>query len=717
MGKMIHNLPVLTGATENYMRHQILVIATTLLVLLGEAAAQNYARAPMNFEATQEESGRRTSFQARAVGYAVSIAPNRVVLALADLQHHSVSRGKRVSGPNQPRRSTEATRPAIVGLALVGANPKAKMDGLGELETKSNYYVGNDPAKWRTGVSRYEKVQCKDIYPGVDLVYYGSHDQLEFDFVLSPGAKPEVVNLKVEGSDRIRLDKEGNLIVSKFNRDLVLQAPTTYQTKNGQRHFIRARYEVTGNSDVRLKIGSYDKNGALIIDPVLSYSTYLGGSAEDFGLNIATDNSGNAYVSGYTVSADFPLKGQSVLNNNHGGVDAFVSKFDSAGTLVYSTYLGGNGDDFGLGLTTDPSGNVYVTGQTLSTNFPIKNALQPSSAGGSDAFVTKLNRSGELVYSTCLGGTSDDAGTFIAVDPAGYAYITGQTLSTNFPTKNALQSANAGGSDAFVTKLNPSGSELVYSTYLGGTGNDDEAYGIAIDQFRNAYVVGYTNSGDFPTKNALQPYPAGGYDAFVTKLNSSGSALVYSTYLGGSGDDNGLDIAVDRFGNAYVSGGTQSSDFPTSAGAAQPQLNGFGNAFISKLNAEGSLLVYSTYLGGSAFDFARGIGIQDLPSGATAYVSGLTCSTDFPVISAIQPTPGGNCDAFVSKLSPSGASFAYSTYLGGSDFDMSHGIAVDLQGNAYVAGGTYSTDFPPARAYQPNAGGNGDAFVTKITLK
>lgn len=698
------------------MKHRFIAIATTLLVLLVEAAAQNYAKLPMNFEATEAEASRLTTFQSRAAGYAVSIAPDMTVLALAGLQHPSARSSKTMPGSPKAQPFPAKNQPTIVGMRFVGANARAKMVGLSELEAKSNYYLGSDPAKWRTGISHYEKVQCKDIYPGIDLFFYGNRNQLEFDFVISPGASPEVVRLTFEGAESIRVDENGDLVLHTSDREVKLQAPTTYQVRDGQRNAIAARYGITGENEVSLQVAAYDKSSALVVDPVLSYSTYLGGSDEDFGLNIATDNAGNAYVSGYTVSTDFPLTGRSLLNSNQGGVDAFVSKFGPTGTLLYSTYMGGNSDDFGLGITADSWGNIYVTGQTLSTDFPLKNALQSSSGGGSDAFVTKLSRSGDLVYSTYLGGSSDDIGTFIAVDPIGNAYITGQTFSTDFPTKNALQPANAGGSDAFITKLNPSGSELVYSTYLGGSGNDDEAYGIAIDQFRNAYVSGYTNSGDFPTKNALQPYPAGGYDAFVTKLNSSGSALVYSTYLGGSSDENGLEVAVDRLGNVYLTGSTCSNDFPV-MNAAQPQLGGICDAFVTKLNSTGSALVYSTYLGGSDFDFARGIGIQNLPSGASAYVSGLTCSTDFPVVKAIQPAPGGNCDAFAARLNPSGTSFAYSTYLGGSDFDMSHGIAVDLQGNAYVGGATYSTDFRTMNAYQPNAGGNGDAFVTKIALK
>jgi hypothetical protein len=699
----------------DYMKHQFVTIATTLLILLVDAAAQNYAKLPMNFEATEAEASRLTTFQARAAGYAVSIAPDRTVLALAELQHPSARSSKTIPGLPKAQPFPPMNPPIIVGIRLVGANARATMAGLNELEAKSNYYLGSDPTKWRTGVSRYEKVRCKDIYPGIDVVYYGNRDQLEFDFVISAGASPEIVRLTFEGTESIRVDENGDLVLHISDREIKLQAPSTYQMRDGQRHAMAARYGIVGENEVSLQVAAYDKSRPLVVDPVLSYSTYLGGTDFDFGGNIAADNAGNAYVTGYTVSTDFPVKGHSLLNGNQGGADSYVTKFSPNGTLLYSTYLGGNGDDFGLSITADSSENIYVTGQTYSTNFPVKNALQSSAGGGSDAFVTKLSRTGELVYSTYLGGSSDDVGTFIAVDPAGGIYITGQTFSTNFPTKNPLQSANAGGSDAFVTKLDPTGSELVYSTYLGGSGNDDEAYGIAVDQFRNAYVAGYTNSGDFPTKNALQPFSAGGYDAFVTKFDSSG-ALVYSTYLGGSSDENGLDVAVDRLGNVYLTGSTCSNDFPV-VNAAQPQLGGICDAFVTKINSMGSALVYSTYFGGSDFDFARGIGLQDLPSGASAYISGLTCSTDFPVVNAIQATSGGNCDAFVAKLSSSGASSAYSTYLGGSDFDMSHGVAVDLQGNAYVAGFTCSTDFPTVKAFQAIAGGNCDAFVTKIALK
>jgi hypothetical protein len=269
------------------------------------------------------------------------------------------------SAKAQPLPATN--RPTIVGMRLVGANARAKMVGLSELEAKSNYYLGSAPAKWRAGIPRYEKVQCKDIYPGIDLIYYGNRDQLEFDFVVSPGANPEVVRLTFEGAESIRLDENGDLVLHTSDREVKLRSPTTYQVRDGQRHVIAAQYGITGENEVSLQVAAYDKNSALVIDPVLSYSTYLGGSDVDFGLNIATDNAGNAYVGGFTLSADFPLKGHSLLNSNQGGVDAFVSKFGPTGPLLYSTYLGGNGDDFGLGITADSS-----------VDFPVKNALQSS---------------------------------------------------------------------------------------------------------------------------------------------------------------------------------------------------------------------------------------------------------------------------------------------------------------------------------------------------
>jgi hypothetical protein len=458
----------------------------------------------------------------------------------------------------------------------------------------------------------------------------------------------------------------------------------------------------------------------------------LGGSLDDVGLGIAVDSAGNAYVTGSTQSTDFPTA-NSIQPTNHGGYDVFVTKLNADGSaLVYSTYLGGSGDDYGSNIAVDANGNAYVTGYTTSTNFPKANAIQSGNHGGTDAFVTKISATGSaLVYSTYLGGSLDDVGLGIAVDSVGNAYVTGNTQSTDFPTANAFQPTNHGGSsfdgtasgDAFVTKINASGTLLVYSTYLGGTG-EDYGRGIAVDSAGSAYVTGFTGSTDFPIANAIQPMSHGGQyytrDAFVTKMNAAGSALVYSTYLGGSWDDYGNRIAVDPTGNAYVTGQTPSLDFPT-ANAIQSTSHGSWEAFVTKINADGNAFVYSTFLGGSGSDGGEGIAAD---AAGNAYIAGHTDSADFPVANAIQSDNHGKLDAFVTKVNPDGSAFVYSTYLGGSGDDQGYDIAVDSAGSAYVTGYSVSNNFPTtALAFQPlrkvikKYSTASDTFVAKIALQ
>jgi uncharacterized repeat protein (TIGR01451 family) len=490
-------------------------------------------------------------------------------------------------------------------------------------------------------------------------------------------------------------------------------------------------------------VGAYDASRPLVIDPVLSYSTYLGGSFDDSASSIAVDAAGSAYVTGETNSTDFPTANSVDSAYGGGDSDTFVAKLNAEGTaLVYATYLGGNtfstggavSGGGGLGIAVDAYGDAYVTGFTNSTNFPTANPLQPAYGGGvSDAFVAKLNAAGSaLVYATYLGGSVFDACHGIALDAAGNAYVTGITASTNFPTANALQPAYGGGRDnAFVAKLNAAGSALVYATYLGGSDgigdNGTTGTGLAVDTAGNAYVTGST-LGSFPTTaNALQPsygedkLKSNNGDAFVAKLNVAGSALVYATYLGGNGRDQGYGIALDAYGNAYVTGLTTSTNFPT-AGPLQPTGgdDGFGtlDAFVAKLNAAGSALVYATYLGGKGADEGHAIALD---GAGNAYVTGVTSSIDFPTADPLQPTGGDNgfglTDAFVAKFNAAGSALVYATYLGGTRADIGNGLAVDAAGNAYVAGLTNSTDFPTANPLQPGNDTNGyggDAFVAKI---
>jgi streptogramin lyase len=519
----------------------------------------------------------------------------------------------------------------------------------------------------------------------------------------------------------LALDDQGNLVLHAGDGDVVEQAPVLYQQLGGVRQAVAGHYRLEENGQVTFTVGAYDPSQPLIIDPVLSYSTYLGGSTEDRGESIAVDGAGNVYVTGFTFSTNFPTVNP-VQAANWGHEDVFVSKLNAAGTaLVYSTYLGGSGSDLSSGIVVNSQGDAIFTGSTTSANFPTVNAVQSSIGGsGFDAFVAELNPAGSgLVFSTYLGGNGTDIGAGVALDPAGNIYLTGQTSSTNFPTANPLQVTNHGGThfgyDAYVTKLNSTGTAMVYSTYLGGSG-DDEATGIGVDSAGNAYVNVATNSSDMPTVNPIQASYGGGStsggDAYVAKINAAGSALVYATYLGGNGDDIGNGIAVDGAGEAVVTGYTTSSNFPT-ANALQPAFGGgYSDAFVTKLNATGTALIYSTYFGGSGQDNARGIALD---SSGNAYVTGITSSSNLPTVNPVQPTPGGLADAFVTELNAGGSALIYSTYLGGSGDDVGEAIAVDGSGSAYITGETGSTDFPTVGPLQgTNAGGLYDAFIAKI---
>jgi hypothetical protein len=515
--------------------------------------------------------------------------------------------------------------------------------------------------------------------------------------------------------------------------------PVVYQVKDGARQLVAARYVVTDGNRVRFFLGKYDARRSLYIDPLI-YSTYLGGSDSDEGLSIAVDNEGAAYVTGITWSADFPTMNP-LQTANGGGADVFVAKINSAGSsLVYSTYLGGSEADWGQGIAVDSAGNAHVTGVTDSTDFPVTpGSFQTNLSGVADAFVTEINPAGSaLVYSTYLGGSGGSAGTGIAVDNTGNAHVTG-LAGTAFPTTSgAFQtSCNAEYSCAIVSEVSPTGSALVYSTYLGGTGGD-QGSAIALDTTGNAYVTGFTRSTDFPvTPGAFQTICGGcsDGDAFVTEFNSTESALVYSTYLGGSGGSEGVGIAVDSAANAYVTGSTYSTNFPTTPGAFQTTCSyiacAVGEVFVSKINPEGSALVYSTYLGGSGGNFGGSAGASVVVDGlGSSYITGSTESKDFPT------TPGafqtvckgcgktGNGAAFVTKFNPAGSALAYSTYLGGNGSEGSaaapqegNGIALDTGYNVYVTGATSSPHFPTMNPLQRNYGGNTDAFVSKIDLR
>ena len=595
-----------------------------------------------------------------------------------------------------------------------------------------HYFIGNDSKKWRTDISTYGKVKYHGVYEGIDLVYYGNQGKLEYDFVVSPGADPSAIKIAFEGADKIDTDREGNLVLRVAGGEVRIPKPLVYQEVDGVRKEVIAAFVFNPKSKVvGFEIAKYDGSKPLVIDPVLVFSTYLGGGGKDFSSGIALDATGSIWVAGATASTNFPTANSVRSAYGGGNLDAFLTKFTPDGTSVlYSTYMGGGEQDAAVSLAVDWLGNAYLIGDTSTTNFPVTpNAFQTAYGGGEpDMFVAKIDPSragtASLVYSTFLGGSIEDHGAGIAVDSSGNIYVSGRSNSGNFPTTaGAFRTtiSGPGNADVVVAKIDPSRagvSSLVYSTYIGGSAGD-AGNNIAVDGLGSAYVTGSTHSTDFPTVNAFQSaHGGGGTDVFVAKLNSTGSALLYSTYLGGSGDEEGW-LTLDLAGNVYLVGNTSSANFPTTPGAFQTIRRGSVDAFVAKIDPSQTgiqLLIWSTYLGGSA-DEPENFGIA-VDSSGNVYVTGGTTSSDFPIVNGLQTTKSANEDAYVAKLNSTGSSLLFSTYFGGNGDDGGTGIAVDPSGNIYVSGKTSSTNLiTTPGVFQVNYGGGVvDAFVVKINL-
>jgi len=684
---------------------------------------------PLNFELNQGQTHKRVKFLARSDGYVLFLTATEAVMALDNPATHKNVKDDSESPASREQKQKPSR--SIVRMKLKGANPTPEIKGLDPLPTRSNYFTGSDPTAWRTGIPNYARVRYAQVYPGIDMVYYGNQRRLEYDFILAPGANPENIEIAFNGIQDLEISRLGDLVLHTQQGDLRQSKPIAYQEVNGVKEEVSVSYIPLGTGRVGFQLGSYDPTKRLVIDPVLVYSTYLGGSGFDQGYAIAVDALGNAYVTGQTAAIDFPTTA-GAFQTNYGGGDAFVAKLNPSGSaLVYSTYLNGAS---GNGIAVDSAGNAYVTGDAGPLTFPTTAGAFQTAPVGFDTFVTKLNATGSaLVYSARFGGNLDDFGRGIAVDGTGNAYITGWTVCRStvctFPTVNAFQPNFAGGNnDAFVTKIDSTGASLVYSTYLGGgkiiNGTEDWGEGIAVDSFGSAYVTGYTYSPDFPMTAGAFDTTRAGLDAFVTKFTPDGASLVYSTFLGGAGREQGQGIAVDANGNAYVTGITESFDspftsayegFPVTSGAFQTK--GSYDAFVTKLNSKGSALIYSTYLGGTA-GVDRGWAIA-LDAANNAYITGDTASTNFPVVNAIQGSYGGGAtDAFVTKLNASGSGLLYSTFLGGNLTDEGRGIASNGSGDVFVTGDTSSANFPTSNPLQINNGGgienHDDAFVVRI---
>jgi hypothetical protein len=667
----------------------------------GVAHAQELRALPIAFEPNVGQADSRVLFLSRAGGSSISLTATGAVLSL-------------------PAPSTGGAGGSVLRLRFVGADPAVRAIGEDRSGGVSNYFLGDDPARWRTGVPHFGRVTYRDLYPGVNLTFYGNREgQLEYDFEVAPGGDPSRIRLAFDGMQGLSLDASGDLTLRTREGTITEPRPLLYQVAARARGPVQGSFVVHG-STVGFSVGARDLSRPLIIDPKVVYSSYIGGTGNDWDLQetIATDASGDVYRCGGTDSVDFPVTpgaAQPVLAGSH---DTVLLKLNRGGTaLVYATYLGGSGFDGAFGCAIDRMGHAYVVGRTQSTDFPTTaGTVQGSFAGGGDCenpgvpdapcdgFVAKFSGDGSrLIYSTYLGGTGFDETATVKADAAGNAYVTGCTDSQDFPvTAKAYQPQIAGGHDYYVAKLNPKGSALVFSTYLGGS--DDECFdpGIGVDAHANVYVSSGTPSLDFPTTpGAFQTSLAGPIDAFITKLNPTGSALVYSTYLGGSDYDfTGSSLVVDPRGRVYVDGVTSSTDFPTTPGSFQQSfVGGDGafcgipcDAFIVEMGSAGSALIHSTYLGGTGDEFGAGIARGDR---GQVFEMTLTMSSDFPVTDdAFQSTSAGGVDQTITELTPQLSGVVWSTYLGGSADEFAGGLGLDPSGDLFVPSDTNSADFP-----------------------
>jgi uncharacterized protein (TIGR03437 family) len=605
-------------------------------------------------------------------------------------------------------------------MQLIHANPTAHPVGHGVRAGQVNYLTGSDRSLWRTGLPTYDRVTYEHLYAGIDLIYYGREGEVEYDFRVAAGADPGAIRMRYSGADAICIDAAGDLVLTTAAGEIRHRRPVIYQDWDGRRREIGGRYRLRGR-EVAFEIGAYDRRHELVIDPIVTYGSYIGGSDTDVGYGIGVDSAGNIYVGGETLSRDLPLK-TPYQDAYRGNWDLFVTKIDPKGTVVYTTYLGGGGTEWFGGFAVDPAGNVVLSGYTDSANFPTSDtAPQSNNRGGfifgSDCVLVKLDPTGsKLLFGTYLGGNDDDLSTALAVDQAGNVYVTGYTASTNFPSTVGVYQRNNKYANAFVAKYNMVTFKMDYATLVGGN-RVDAARAIAVDASGNVYVAGSTTSTDFPTTTgAIQTTFRGGTtaktDAFLFKLNANAGNLLYSTLLGGIGDEMATALAIDSTGVAYVGGFTNSSNFPLTSNALQSALSG-DDAFIAKVNPTGTSLIYSTLLGGTRQERLAGLALD---AAGNIYVAGTTSSSTFPVMAPFQQGLLGATDGFVTKLDSTGTKVLQSSYIGGTDVDEIFGMALDGNGNLYVTGDTGSTDFFVVNATQPKSGGGTDAFVARVNF-
>ncbi len=681
---------------------------------------------PMSFIPNKGQSKIPSLYYSRGANSAVHFNKDEIFFAFIKPSHQHASLQPQTWNSKTNSSSAAQDMGLVLSMRFIDANPGVSILAEQECGTRVNFFSGQDPSKWFTGIPVYQQINYRDLWPGINMTLIGRKGQIKYEFIAKPGADINNIRLSYNGADDIILDEKGNLQIHSCIGTITDYAPICYQTINGKQVELTGRFVLEKTSDNEYVYGfsisqEYDPSYSLVIDPGLDYSTYLGGTDNDQGRAIAVDSSGYAYISGATFSDNFPTTPGSFQPANAGAYDAFITKMDTSGSsLVWSTYLGGSGVDMANAMVLDTALNVIVGGMTTSTNFPV--TVVPPPLVNTSAFLTKINSTGDsLIWSLAFGGDGFDYLYSLALDSDEDIYAAGETSSTNLPvTPGAVQPTLGGMSDGYIIKINSAASAIVYWTYLGGS-NVDACKSLAVDADKNAYLCGFTLSNDFPvTAGAYQSVIAGDTCGFVTKINVDATSLLYSTYLGGSIHDQSTSITIDSNRFAYICGYSNSPDFPTTPGVYQDVLQGYFDATVTKLNQNGSNLVWSTFIGGSTGD-DQGLGIL-LDAYSNVYVAGSTNSLNFPVTpDAYQSFYAGNTDAFLSKLNSTGSSLLYSTFLGGLNQDIAQGMALDDQGNVYLTGITFSENFPvTAGAFQetmPGFMGFSDGFVTKFDFQ
>jgi hypothetical protein len=681
-----------------------------------QKAREMYARLPLSFELNQGQHDSAVRFKSGGAGYSLFLTANEAVLSL----RKPSPTPETATQPEQPQHfaaafASQPVETVALKMRTVGGNLLPEIGGVEELPGKTNYFSGSDPANWQRNIPNYRKVLYKGVYPGIDQIFYGNQaGQLQYDFIVAPQADPARVRLAFDGAEKLEILPNGDLALHLDGQVLLQNAPVLYQEIGGERKSVTGKFRLLGTHEVGFDIGSYDPSHTLVIDPALSYSTYLGGSGGNYVSDIAVDHQGQMYITGGTDATDFPGNSQPITPYN---TVTYVAKFNAAGdSLLYSSFIRSNHTSGGANIVVDDMGQAYISGGISPTNYatttlPVVNAFQPTSGGDIESFVAKLSSSGDLLLCSFLGGLTVEYINGINIDADKNIYLAGFTASPNFPVKNAFQSQKADwNTDGFITKINSANNQLEFSTFFGGVGFDS-IYGLDVNPDRQIYVSGVTYSNNFPLKNALQNTNKGENDFFVSKFNSNGQSLVYSTYLGGSKQEiapyYASQLALDSSGNAYITGATNSTDYPL-RNPFQAIMKGKNDLVVTKLNSDASAILYSTYLGSEdAFNYyevERSSGIT-VDAAGKAYIIGATSNRNFPLRKPFQisnnPTIAEKFDGYIGVLNADGSDLVFGSYFGGSDITQPLGLTVDTNGKIYIVGGTAASNFPVVNAYQP----------------